>query len=125
MVVIYAGATALGLSTIAIVAVLCGYVALAGLYEVYAARFNQRERAAKRRARRTDSGLYGWPLGGVEDVAAPTSAVTVRSRPVTVAPSVRTRVEVETEPAGVAASDDAGWPESAPVVEDDVAVEPE
>src|SRR4051794_535817 len=124
MVIVYAVAMALGLSTIAIVAVLLGYLALAGLYEVYAARFNQRERSAKRRARRTESGLYGWPLGEVEGVAAPASTVTVRSRPVTVAPSVRTRAdiepiapaiepEIEPEPVGVAAPD-AGWRESAP-----------
>src|SRR3954452_19776262 len=129
MVVVYAITLALDLSWLRILAVLLGYLVLVALYELYVGhRFRKHARAAKRRARRTETGLYGWPLGDVEGVAAPASAVTVRTRPVTVAPSVRTRgdvepiapaiePEVEPEPVGVAASD-AGWPESAPVVDE-------
>src|SRR4051794_18714274 len=95
LVLVYALAMALDASTLGLVLVMVGYLALVGLYEVYAARFNHRERAAKRRARRTDTGLYGWPLGDAGQAAAPASAVTVRSRPVSVAPSVQTQPTVE------------------------------
>src|SRR3954449_9038630 len=128
MVVVYAITLALDLPWLRILAVLLGYLVLVALYELYVGhRFRKHERAAKRRARRTETGLYGWPRGE-EGVAAPASAVTVRTRPVTVAPSVSTRADVEPlapalepelEPFAAAASDDPGWPESAPVVDDE------
>jgi hypothetical protein len=128
MVIIYAIGLALDLTWVKILAFLLGYLVVVAVYELYLAhRLKAQERAAKRRARRTDTGLYGWPLGDVEQ------ASTVTVRPVAVAPSVRTRVDVEpiapavepevepelvAEAAGVTAHEESDWPESAPVVDD-------
>src|SRR4051812_47741721 len=66
MALVFGAATVAGLTFALTGAAIAGYFALVVMYEVYAARFNQRERLAKRRARRTETGLYGWPMTDVQ-----------------------------------------------------------
>src|SRR3954469_2292365 len=62
MVVVCGLSLALELGIVPIVLVIAAYFAVVCAYEVYVVRFNRRERVAKRRARRSETGLYGWPI---------------------------------------------------------------
>src|SRR4051812_38520975 len=100
-------AMGLGFGFLAVLAVIAGYFLLVVCYEAYASRDNQRERTARRRARRSETGLYGWPMGDVE-----TQAVTVTPR-VVAAPATAAA------PAPVVDTAVEDWPESAAVPDEE------
>src|SRR5437763_1709160 len=127
MVIAFAVTLALGLGLVATIAVLAAYFAVACAYEVYAARFNRRERTARRRARRSETGLYGWPMNDVQAQTVsvmPRGSASLEPSAPRIAPAVATPAPVEPEPVAAEAPEVEDWPASAPVVEEEPAATP-
>src|SRR4051794_41658117 len=108
------------LSVLGNIAVLAGYFVLVAVYETYAWRLNQRERMAKRRARRTETGLYGWPM---TEVQAQTVLVMPRAAASLEPSAPRIATGIATPPPEPEPVEEAPAPE--PVQEPEPAREPE
>src|SRR3954468_20506553 len=123
MALTFALTLALGLSFAWTVAVLAAYFAIVFAYELYAMHFNRRERTARRRARRSETGLYGWPITDVQAQTVsfmPRASASLEPSAPRIAPAVATPAPDEPRLEPVAEEPEVeDWPVSAPVVEEE------